>query len=142
MVFQLTLSIATTGLCSRLGDLIEAAKIRISEERQRGRLSDTGYAQLLTAIKQTNGQAYWQWQQQQIESRPAPQSGVEAFLYAEALAANGFYQQAIQRITQSINYRSEAFLTLRHCPAIDALREQAAYLELLADNGLSVFQVF
>lgn len=125
----------------RMNNPIEAAKTRAYMAYEEDKLSEQAYQDLLSQIEQSDGQAFWEWHlAYQERDDILPQSGLTAFLYAEALAAMGQDNEAMIWIEQAVNYRTEAFLNLRVSPMIDHLRQREDYRQLLSNHSIPIYR--
>lgn len=95
-------------------------------------------AELDAAIESAQLAGYWQWQLARLQQQQQAGQAVEPALLAEALAANGDIDAALQLLDQVLAERGEYFLLIRRSPAFDSLAGRDDYQRLLTRAGLPV----
>lgn len=120
----------------RTGQPVQASLIRLAAYQ--GRFTESEYQDMAEAIRQSQGQAFWVWMLDEFNRTAVGDNGLAAIRYAEAQAANGHLDVAMQWIRRAMGYRGEAFLVTRISPWFDALRERDDYRQLLREYGLQM----
>lgn len=121
----------------RMGRTVEASLVRLSAYRWQ--FDEPAYQAMIEAIEQTQGQAFWVWQLEQYQPEPIGSDALSATRYAEAQAANGREDQAVEWLARAMADRGEAFLMTRMSPKFDPLRERDDYRQLLDQYGVPVY---